>query len=282
MRFVAHIHVFLITFFLFLLIGCQKEKEQIAHLNTLDSAQMLDANPFLRQDWVQKLNLQKSYLLQRLPNLIVQESPYYNIGDVSFQVNEYKENGQTVMLQELNDMSEGGESLKRFFLNNNEIQLIEYVEKRYDSDKQKYLWKKCTHYFQNKSLLKSFKVEGKDDNELQQNKWVEYTPEYEEQGTPYNIEQKEIQDLLDASTCEGEYILSFQDIEDYGTGELFLRMSTKHEHDVLFLIPEIDENIIKIQKNKTSFEGRYVKVIYTLETKGERGYAIYHKLTFLN
>jgi hypothetical protein len=262
--------------------GCQKDKEQIAHLTNFDSAQLLNKNPFMKQEWVQKLNFQKSYLLQRLPTLIVQESPYFNIGDVSFQVNAYKENGQIVMVQELNDISEGSESLKRFFMMNNEIQLIEYVEKKYNTDSQSYLWKKCIHYFQHKSLHKSFQVKGKDDSELQENKWVEYIPEYEEQGMPYDIEQKEIQDLLEASTCEGEYILSFQDIEDYGTGELFLRMSTKNEHDVLFLIPEIDENITKIQQNKTVFEGRYVKVIYTLETKGERGYAIYHNLTFLN
>ncbi|GAB4339767.1 MAG: hypothetical protein OHK0038_19050 [Flammeovirgaceae bacterium] len=282
MRFVTHNLIFSFALFLVLLLGCQKEKEQIAHQSTLDSAKKVNNTPFLAQDWVQKINLQKSYLLQRLPTLIVQESPYYNIGDVSFQVNVYKENGQIVMVQELNDMSEGGESLKRFFIDNNEIQLIEFIEKNYDTKKQKYVWKKYVHYFRDKSLVKSFSVEGNDDSDLVQNRWQEFTFEYEEQGTPYEIEQKEVIDLIDASDCKGEYVLLFRDIEDYGTGELFLRMSTKNEHDVLFLIPEIDETIAMIQKNKTSFEGRYVKVIYTLETKGERGYAIYHKLTFLN
>ncbi|MCS6833970.1 MAG: hypothetical protein NZ521_10385, partial [Flammeovirgaceae bacterium] len=98
----------------------------------------------------------------------------------------------------------------------------------------------------------------------------------------YQVEEKDMQELIAAANGTGNYVLFFQDIEDYGNGDLYLRTATKEEHDVAFFIAKPDSIILKIQQNRHNFVGRFVKVVFTIQTIDGDRRAVYHHLKFLN
>lgn len=268
-----------------LLSGCQKDKEALREgqdsLSIATNQETKASSEFLKSEFALKTNTYKNYLLQRLPSLLLVQSPFYSIADVTFQVNLYKENENILLVEEQTDFEDGGQSLKRFFLQNQQILLIEYLQKSRRLGKEK--WEKTTTYFPTAVTPRVFQKEADSFQALYQDEegWKEIKISNEIENW-YQVEEKDMQELIAAANGTGNYVLFFQDIEDYGNGELYLRAATKEEHDVAFFIAKPDSIILKIQQNRHNFVGRFVKVVFTIQTIDGDRRAVYHHLKFLN
>lgn len=274
-----------VFFTLMFLNGCQKDKETIREMQDSlskndDDSITIKPTEFLQSDWVIKTNTYKTYLLQRLPSLLLIQSPFYSIADVTFQVNVYKDVEDIVLVEEKTEFEDGSQGLKRFFLQNRQIVSIEYVHKSWYSGKEN--WEKTITYFPSTTMPRIFQKKSKSFQGLQSTEegWKEITLSHEE--NYYSTEEKDMQEMIAAANGTGNYLLLFQDIEDYGNGELYLRATTKEEHDVVFFIPKPDSTILKIQENRNNFVGRFIKVVFTIQPINDDRRAVYHHLKFLN